>query len=68
MRSRSSAKTLKDESIDHVDPVCGKKVKADSGYGMMYKTRLYRFCSRSCLDEFERSPDNFTSRQVEESI
>jgi|APSaa5957512622_1039677.scaffolds.fasta_scaffold264650_2 YHS domain-containing protein len=44
------------ESIDHRDPVCGMAVDAHSGYGMMHDERLYRFCSRECMDRFEADP------------
>lgn len=43
-------------STEHIDPVCGMKVKADHGYGMINKGRLYRFCSKHCLDEFDNNP------------
>lgn len=50
-----------DESSDvnHVDPVCGMKVAMDQGYGKMHQGRLYRFCSRKCLDAFEATPKAF---------
>lgn len=40
----------------HVDPVCGMTVDVNSGYGKMHEGRLYRFCSRNCLDKFEANP------------
>ena len=42
-----------------VDPVCGKDVQADQGYGVMHKGNLYRFCSRKCLDQFDTQPSLF---------
>ena len=42
-----------------VDPVCGHDVEEDQGYGMMHEGRLYRFCSRTCLDQFEGEPALF---------
>jgi len=41
------------------DPVCGMLVEDDKGYGKMYENRLYRFCSRNCLDKFDAEPKNF---------
>jgi YHS domain-containing protein len=43
----------------HVDSVCGKKVPPNEGYGKMYEDRLYRFCSRQCLDAFETEPERY---------
>lgn len=42
-----------------IDPVCGMAVEADQGYSKMYEGRLYRFCSRSCLDKFEAEPAKY---------
>jgi len=42
-----------------VDPVCGKDVQPNLGYGIMYKGDLYRFCSRKCLDQFDTQPALF---------
>ncbi len=44
---------------DHVDPVCGMSVDPNSGYGKMHEGRLYRFCSKICLDKFEDEPGRF---------
>ena len=41
------------------DPVCGMDVAADRGYSMSRGGRLYRFCSRQCLDRFEAEPAKF---------
>ena len=46
---------------EHTDPVCGMKVDAKQGYGLMHKGLLYRFCSKKCLDQFEQSPDLYIS-------
>jgi len=45
--------------VAHVDPVCGMDVDMNKGYGKMYEGRLYRFCSRNCLDKFEAEPGKF---------
>lgn len=42
-----------------IDPVCGKEIDTNKGYGLMHEETLYRFCSRTCLDKFESSPDDF---------
>jgi len=50
-------------TINHMDPVCGMKVDNHKGYGIMHKGMLYRFCSRACLDKFEKKPDYYLSQQ-----
>ena len=47
----------------HVDPVCGMDVDPQQGYGKMYQSQLYRFCSRNCLDKFEADPEKFLSKE-----
>ena len=49
----------------HVDPVCGKDVSPNEGYGKMHDDRLYRFCSRQCLDTFEADPERYVKKQLE---
>lgn len=49
----------------HVDPVCGKHVDPNEGYGKMHAEHLYRFCSRQCLDIFEADPDRYTKKRLE---
>ena len=44
---------------EHTDPVCGMRLAADQGYGMMHEGTLYRFCSRNCLDKFEADPGRY---------
>ena len=44
-----------------VDPVCGMDVAPDKGYGRMYEGRLYRFCTRNCLDKFDAEPQRYLS-------
>ena len=52
----------------HVDPVCGKGVPPSEGYGKMHAGRLYRFCSRACLDAFEADPRRYTTKHEEEAV
>jgi YHS domain-containing protein len=49
-----------------IDPVCGKEVEPDQGYGVMNEGNLYRFCSRHCLDQFDGQPSLFTQKQRKE--
>jgi YHS domain-containing protein len=43
------------------DPVCGMQVAADHGYSKVHKGDVFRFCSRGCLDKFEREPVRYRS-------
>jgi YHS domain-containing protein len=43
------------------DPVCGMQVAPDHGYSKVHDGDVFRFCSRSCLDKFEREPDSYLS-------
>lgn len=49
----------------HVDVVCGKELSPTEGYGKMDADRLYRFCSRQCLDIFEANPDRYRMKLLE---
>jgi len=44
------------------DPVCGMKIAEEEGYGKLHNGFLFRFCSKKCLDEFDRSPDKYISQ------
>ncbi len=46
-------------STEHIDPVCGMKVDANKGYGMKYEGKLYRFCSKLCLDQFDKNQQQY---------
>lgn len=52
---------------DHRDPVCGMRVDPNAGYGKVHEGRLYRFCSRACLDQFEAEPARYAAaKQLED--
>lgn len=42
-----------------IDPVCGKVVDQKQGYGKLHQGELYRFCSKTCLDEFDLHPEKY---------
>ena len=50
------------------DPVCGLPVAPGEGYAMMRQGRQFRFCSKKCLDQFERESERYLSddHQVDE--
>lgn len=41
------------------DPVCGMEVPEDKGYAKVYQGKLYRFCTKSCLDKFDADPQHY---------
>ncbi len=51
--------------VKHIDPVCGMQISPEEGYGKMQEGRLFRFCSRNCLDKFDAAPDKFLNPQME---
>jgi YHS domain-containing protein len=54
------------DGVKLIDPVCGKEVDPNQGYGVMHEGDLYRFCSRHCLDQFDGQPSLFTQKQRKE--
>lgn len=49
-----------------IDPVCGKEVEPDQGYGVMHEGNLYRFCSRECLDTFDEQTAKHRNKNKQE--
>lgn len=43
----------------YVDPVCGMLVSEKTLYKTMYKGSIYYFCSKRCLEEFEKNPEYY---------
>ncbi len=60
-------KDVNHKEANNIDPICGKTVKSDEGYSLMYQHYLQRFCSRRCLDTFEANPGKYTSKTSEMS-
>jgi YHS domain-containing protein len=55
------------EKIPHeteifIDPVCGKVVADNEGYGELVNDKLFRFCSRECLDEFDQHKQEYSKK------
>jgi Cu+-exporting ATPase len=44
------------------DPVCGMGVPADSALRSEFGDRTYVFCSRRCLERFEKNPGGFVQK------
>jgi len=51
--------------VKHIDPVCGMQISPEEGYGKMQDGRLFRFCSRPCLDKFEAEPEKYLKKELE---
>ena len=49
-----------DTSAGGTDPVCGMQVEPNKGFAKYHEGRLYRFCSKNCLDKFEVNPAQYT--------
>ncbi len=46
------------------DPVCGMEVNPDkANYVRDYKGKTYYFCSQSCMNEFNGSPEKFIGEE-----
>tara|TARA_R110002167_G_scaffold221996_3_gene426948 strand:+ start:150 stop:455 length:306 start_codon:yes stop_codon:yes gene_type:complete len=45
-----------------IDPVCGKQVSDEEGYGELVDGKLFRFCSKVCLDEFDKNKSELSKK------
>jgi len=44
--------------VSEIDPVCGMKVDPEKAkYKTVYKGKIYYFCSKWCMEEFEKDPE-----------
>lgn len=51
------------------DPVCGMKVEEKTAAGQSsYAGKTYYFCSSTCKDTFDRSPDRYTNQQTPTAV
>lgn len=50
------------DKTDHKDPVCGMQVDPQQGYGKVLGGRLYRFCSKDCLEKFDQDPEQYLEK------
>ncbi|EOR93619.1 hypothetical protein ADIARSV_3203 [Arcticibacter svalbardensis MN12-7] len=58
--TRVVAATLLDTlKADTKDPVCGMPVKKGSTLTVLYKDKVYGFCTRSCKASFSKQPEKF---------
>lgn len=47
------------ENQKYIDPVCEMEVEMDQGYGKMHNGKLYRFCTKNCLNKFDEQPEKY---------
>jgi YHS domain-containing protein len=46
--------------VGEVDPVCGMRVDpVRAKYKAIYKGKVYYFCSRRCMEEFNSNPEYY---------
>lgn len=54
---------IRTATSNHIDPVCGMSVAENSTYESMYQEQKFEFCSSSCQQKFEKSPEAFVSQR-----
>lgn len=48
---------------EHKDPICGMQVEEMEAAGQSeHEGRTYYFCSTSCKDKFDQSPEEYSSQ------
>jgi YHS domain-containing protein len=57
----------KEEDV-FIDPVCGEQVAEDQGYGELVEGRLFRFCSKQCLDTFDQNIAEYSKKPNKFSV
>ena len=47
------------------DPVCGMRVnQTESSFMSSYRNQFFIFCSKTCLQEFNRFPEKYTKKEA----
>ena len=52
---------------EHVDPVCGMSVAADSPHRLEHEGTTYRFCCAGCVDRFRADPARYLEEREPEA-
>jgi heavy metal translocating P-type ATPase len=55
-----------DSAREILDPVCGMVVKPEGPYSYDYRGHTYRFCCFHCKEKFQKNPDSFLKRKMDE--
>lgn len=68
MKTEESVRQLQKSDESFTDPVCGMTVSPASAAGsLQHEGKTYYFCSRSCLQKFRASPEQYVASSVAES-
>lgn len=54
------------EPAGFIDPVCGMSVTADSTRLFTHESKIYGFCSDTCLGKFSQSPDGYLRSKAQD--
>ena len=49
------------KTVDLIDPICGMQVTEASDFTSVYQDKTYFFCSKHCLQKFQKKPENIFS-------
>lgn len=64
MSTENATALARDAESEHVDPVCGMTIEAESAAGShVHEGRTYYFCNPSCLERFSADPEKFLRGQ-----
>ncbi|MAC82714.1 MAG: copper-translocating P-type ATPase [Arcobacter sp.] len=50
-------------NLENIDPVCGMKVDKNSQFHYNYRAKQYIFCSKHCMNKFEKSPHEYIKNE-----
>ena len=63
--SMAATQKLQVEVINTMDPVCEMEIPKYLSDTLTYDSHLYGFCSKSCKDDFEKTPEVFVKKLAE---
>ena len=55
--------TKKMKIVNVIDPICDMKTNENTTETVLYKGKLYGFCSKHCKTEFTKSPENYLKKK-----
>lgn len=59
----SAGKNLTDiKVVNKVDPICQMETAGFTKDTMIYKNKVYGFCSAYCKDEFKKDPEKYVQK------
>ncbi|MFA7447606.1 MAG: YHS domain-containing protein [Weeksellaceae bacterium] len=63
--SMAATQKLDVEVVNSIDPVCEMEMPKYLSDTLTYDSHLYGFCSKSCKDDFEKTPEEFVKKLAE---